>query len=38
MEDEKGEILYIGKAKNFFKRVINYTSLNNLNKTFTKNG
>ncbi len=32
MENEKGEILYIGKAKNLAKRVINYTSLNNLTK------
>ena len=30
MEDEKGNILYIGKAKNLAKRVINYTSTNNL--------
>ena len=29
MEDEEGNILYIGKAKNLSKRVINYTSLNN---------
>ena len=26
------EILYIGKAKNLCKRVINYTSLNNLTR------
>ena len=26
MENEKGDILYIGKAKNLSKRVINYTS------------
>ncbi len=32
MEDEKGVILYIGKAKNLAKRVINYTSLNNLTR------
>ena len=32
MENEKGEILYIGKAKNLAKRVINYTSLNNLTR------
>jgi excinuclease UvrABC nuclease subunit len=27
MEDEDGQILYIGKAKNLSKRVINYTNL-----------
>ena len=32
MENEKGEVLYIGKAKNLAKRVINYTSLNNLTR------
>ena len=32
MENEKREILYIGKAKNLAKRVINYTSLNNLTR------
>ncbi len=32
MEDEKGEILYIGKAKNLAKRVINYSSINNLTR------
>ena len=32
MEDEDGKILYIGKAKNLSKRVINYTSLNNLTR------
>ena len=32
MENEKGNILYIGKAKNLSKRVINYTSLNNLTR------
>ena len=32
MENEKGEILYIGKAKNLSKRVNNYTSLNNLTR------
>ena len=32
MEDENGQILYIGKAKNLAKRVINYTSLNNLTR------
>ena len=32
MENEKGEILYIGKAKNLAKRVVNYTSLNNLTR------
>tara|TARA_B100001123_G_scaffold449810_1_gene616851 strand:- start:829 stop:2688 length:1860 start_codon:yes stop_codon:yes gene_type:complete len=32
MENEKGEILYIGKAKNLAKRVINYASLNNLTR------
>ncbi len=32
MENEKGDILYIGKAKNLAKRVINYTSTNNLTR------
>ena len=32
MENEKGQILYIGKAKNLAKRVINYTSLSNLTR------
>ena len=32
MENEKREILYIGKAKNLSKRVMNYTSLNNLTR------
>ncbi len=32
MENENGDILYIGKAKNLSKRVINYTSLNNLTR------
>ena len=32
MEDEDGQILYIGKAKDLAKRVINYTSLNNLTR------
>ena len=32
MEGEDGQILYIGKAKNLSKRVINYTSLNNLTR------
>jgi len=32
MESEIGEILYIGKAKNLAKRVINYTSHNNLTR------
>ena len=32
MESEKGEILYIGKAKNLAKRVNNYTSINNLTR------
>jgi len=32
MENEKGDILYIGKAKNLAKRVINYTSINNLTR------
>ena len=27
MEDDKGEILYISKAKNLAKRVINYSSI-----------
>ncbi|MBT6197975.1 MAG: excinuclease ABC subunit UvrC [Pelagibacteraceae bacterium] len=32
MEDDDGQILYIGKAKNLAKRVINYTSVNNLTR------
>ena len=32
MEDDDGQILYIGKAKNLAKRVVNYTSLNNLTR------
>ena len=32
MEDDEGQILYIGKAKNLSKRVVNYTSLNNLTR------
>ena len=32
MEDDEGKILYIGKAKNLAKRVISYTSLNNLTR------
>ena len=36
MENEKGDILYIGKAKNLSKRVINYTSLNNLTRRLQK--
>ena len=32
MENEKGEILYIGKAKNLRKRVISYSNLNNLTR------
>jgi len=36
MENEKGEILYIGKAKNLAKRVINYTSLNNLTRSLQR--
>jgi excinuclease ABC, C subunit len=32
MEDDEGKILYIGKAKNLAKRVINYASLNNLTR------
>ena len=36
MEDEKGSILYIGKAKNLSKRVTNYTSLNNLTRRLQK--
>jgi len=36
MENEKGKILYIGKAKNLAKRVINYTSLNNLTRRLQK--
>ena len=32
MEDEEGNILYIGKAKNLSNRVSNYTSLNNLTR------
>ena len=33
MEDNQRNILYIGKAKNLSKRVINYTNLNNLTRT-----
>ena len=36
MEDEKGSILYIGKAKDLSKRVTNYTSLNNLTRRLQK--
>ena len=36
MENEKGDILYIGKEKNLAKRVINYTSLNNLTRRLQK--
>jgi len=36
MENESGDILYIGKAKNLAKRVINYTSLNNLTRRLQK--
>jgi len=32
MEDDDGQILYIGKAKSLAKRVINYTALNNLTR------
>tara|TARA_Y100001970_G_scaffold49915_1_gene63199 strand:+ start:3589 stop:5475 length:1887 start_codon:yes stop_codon:yes gene_type:complete len=32
MEDEDSQILYIGKAKNLAKRVVNYTNLNNLTR------
>ena len=32
MENEKSEILYIGKAKNLKKRVISYSNLSNLTK------
>ncbi len=32
MESDDGKILYIGKAKNLAKRVINYASLNNLTR------
>ncbi len=32
MENEKGEILYIGKAKNLANRVVNYSSLKNLTR------
>ena len=32
MESENGEILYIGKAKNLAKRVVNYGSINNLTR------
>ena len=32
MENEDGKILYIGKAKNLAKRVVNYTALNNLTR------
>ena len=36
MENEYGDILYIGKAKNLNKRVLNYTSLNNLTRRLQK--
>ena len=36
MENGKGDILYIGKAKNLAKRIINYTSLNNLTRRLQK--
>lgn len=36
MENDEGDILYIGKAKNLAKRVINYTSLNNLTRRLQK--
>ena len=36
MEDDKGKILYFGKAKNLSKRVINYASLNNLTRRLKK--
>ena len=36
MENAKGDILYIGKAKNLAKRIINYTSLNNLTRRLQK--
>ena len=32
MEDNKGNILYIGKAKNLSNRVKNYLSINNLTR------
>ena len=32
MENEYGKILYIGKAKNLAKRVVNYSILNNLTR------
>ena len=32
MLDEKGNILYIGKAKNIFNRVKNYVSINSLTR------
>ncbi len=32
MEDNKGNILYIGKAKNLSKRVKNYLNINNLTR------
>ena len=32
MESVKGEILYIGKAKNLSKRVLNYASISNLTR------
>ena len=32
MEDDKGNILYIGKAKNLSNRVKNYLSINNLTR------
>ena len=36
MENENGDILYIGKAKMLSKRVLNYTSLNNLTRRLQK--
>ena len=32
MENEDGKILYIGKAKNLAKRIVNYTLINNLTR------
>ena len=38
MENEDGKILYIGKAKNLARRVVNYTSLNNLTRRLQRIG
>ena len=36
MENEKGEILYIGKAKNLAKRVISYSNISNLSENIQR--